>query len=65
MDPVSLLIWLLVLAVAVGVGAWIVRQTVPAQWQWIALLVIGVVALIVLLQVLGVLDGGAHVVDLD
>lgn len=65
MDPIAILIWLLVLAVGVGIACWIVRKTVPAQWQTIALAIVGIIALIVLLQMLGVFPSSSLRGDLD
>lgn len=54
MDLVSLLILLLVLGIVVWFGFWIVDKTgVPNPINWIAKAIVGVIALIILLQRIG------------
>ena len=54
MDLVSLLILLLVLGIVVWFGFWVVDKTgVPNPINWIAKAVVGVIALIILLQRIG------------
>lgn len=49
MDLVTFLIMLVVFAVVFWLAAWIIKQTLPGDVQKIALVVLGVIALLVLL----------------
>jgi len=57
MDIVSILIGLVVLAAVVWVAFWIIDSAFPAPVNMPAKLVVGVIALLVLLQKTGLLSG--------
>lgn len=55
MDPVNILIWLLVVAIVVGAGYWIITNLVPPPLQkWF----IGIGLIIVVIFLISFLTGG-------
>jgi hypothetical protein len=50
MDLISLLVTIVIFALIFWLATWIIRQTLPAEVQKVALVVVGVIALLVLLS---------------
>lgn len=52
MDLISLLVWVLVVVLLFSLAVYVVRQTLPGSVQNIALAVIGIIALLAILNVI-------------
>jgi len=52
MDLISLLVTVVIFALIFWLATWIIRQTLPAEVQKVALVVVGVIALLILLSMI-------------
>jgi len=52
MDLISLLVTIIIFALIFWLATWIIRQTLPAEVQKIALVIVGVIALLILLSMI-------------